>query len=194
MISEDQTAVIDFLAASSTHDGADVEVIETHASIVFLAGARAWKPKRAVRYDYLDFSSAERRKTLCEAPVRVNRRTAPTSRCRPAVPSALPAPSRTVTACSPPADASWGYAPRRWSCWPPRRYPDEGVLRRMSQGRRRPVLTGFHEVERRLAIRQPELVRVTRVRRLAWLCRSERCCRICLRHQPDGHDVDRRPA
>jgi len=46
MITEDQTAVIDFLAASSTHEGADVEVIDTHASVVFLAGARAWKLKR----------------------------------------------------------------------------------------------------------------------------------------------------
>ena len=77
MITEDQTAVTDFFAASSTHEGADVEVIETHASVVFLAGARAWKLKRAVRYDYLDFSSAKRRKTSCKADVRVNRRTAP---------------------------------------------------------------------------------------------------------------------
>ena len=44
---------------------------------MFLAGTRAWKLKRAVRYDYLDFSSAERRKPLCEAEVRLNRRTAP---------------------------------------------------------------------------------------------------------------------
>ncbi len=38
MITEDQTAVIDFLAAPSTHGGATVERIDTHASIVFLAG------------------------------------------------------------------------------------------------------------------------------------------------------------
>ena len=38
----------------------------------------AYKLKRAVRFDYLDFSTSERRRTLCEAEVRLNRRTAPT--------------------------------------------------------------------------------------------------------------------
>ena len=38
MITEDQTAVIDFLAASVTHGGASVDRIDTHTSIVFLAG------------------------------------------------------------------------------------------------------------------------------------------------------------
>jgi aminoglycoside phosphotransferase family enzyme/predicted kinase len=78
MITEDQTAVIEFLAAPSTHGGATVERIDTHASIAFLAGARAYKLKRAVRFDYLDFSTSERRHALCEAEVRLNRRTAPT--------------------------------------------------------------------------------------------------------------------
>jgi uncharacterized protein len=78
MITEDQTAVIDFLAAPFTHGGAAVERIDTHASIVFLASARAYKLKRAVRFDYLDFSTSERRRTLCDAEVRLNRRTAPT--------------------------------------------------------------------------------------------------------------------
>ena len=78
MITEDQTPIIDFLAAPSTHGGVTVERIDTHASIVFLAGARAYKLKRAVRFDYLDFSTSERRRSLCEAEVRLNRRTAPT--------------------------------------------------------------------------------------------------------------------
>ena len=77
MITEDQTAAIEFLAAPGTHGGAAVERIDTHASVVFLAGTRAWKLKRAVRYDYLDFSTAERRRAMCEAEVCVNRRTAP---------------------------------------------------------------------------------------------------------------------
>jgi uncharacterized protein len=77
MITEDQTAVIEFLAASSTHGGATVDRIDTHASIVFLAGERAYKLKRAVLFDYLDFSTSERRHSLCEAEVRLNRRTAP---------------------------------------------------------------------------------------------------------------------
>jgi aminoglycoside phosphotransferase family enzyme/predicted kinase len=77
MITEDQTAVIDFLAAPSTHGGASVERIDTHASIVFLAGERAYKLKRAVLFDYLDFSTADKRHVLCEAEVQLNRRTAP---------------------------------------------------------------------------------------------------------------------
>src|SRR5690606_162739 len=78
MITEDQTAVIDLLANPSTHGGEPVDRVDTHASIVFLVGGRAYKLKRAVRYDYLDFSTAERRRDLCQAEVRLNRRTAPT--------------------------------------------------------------------------------------------------------------------
>jgi aminoglycoside phosphotransferase family enzyme/predicted kinase len=78
MTTENQTAVVDFLSARSTYGGAPVERIDTHASIVFLAGERAYKLKRAVQFDYLDFSTAERRRALCEAEVRLNRRTAPT--------------------------------------------------------------------------------------------------------------------
>ena len=77
MITQDQTEVVEFLASPPTHGGAAVERIETHASIVFLAGTRAWKLKRAVRYDYLDFSTVERRQAMCEAELRINRRTAP---------------------------------------------------------------------------------------------------------------------
>ncbi len=77
MTTEDQSRVVAFLSAPSTHAGAVVERIDTHASIVFLAGDRAWKLKRAVRYDYLDYSTADRRRAMCLAEVRVNRRTAP---------------------------------------------------------------------------------------------------------------------
>jgi uncharacterized protein len=77
MITGDQTAVIELMAAPSTHGGANVERLETHASVVFLAGERAYKLKRAVKFDYLDFSTPERRQQMCEAEVRLNRRTAP---------------------------------------------------------------------------------------------------------------------
>ena len=77
MITADQTEVLTFLGSPSTHAGEAVERIETHASVVFLAGTRALKLKRAVLYDYLDFSTIERRKAMCEAEVRINRRTAP---------------------------------------------------------------------------------------------------------------------
>jgi uncharacterized protein len=77
MVTEDQTAIVKFLESPSAHGGAAVERVETHASVVFLAGSRAWKLKRAVRYDYLDFSTADRRKAMCDAELRINRRAAP---------------------------------------------------------------------------------------------------------------------
>jgi aminoglycoside phosphotransferase family enzyme/predicted kinase len=77
MVTEDQSAVAELLASPSTHGGTAVDRIDTHSALVFLAGGRAYKLKRAVRFDYLDFSTIERRKTACEAEVRLNRRTAP---------------------------------------------------------------------------------------------------------------------
>jgi uncharacterized protein len=74
---QDQAEVVEFLASPAAHGGAAVERIETHASIVFLAERTAWKLKRAVRYDYLDFSTPERRRAMCEAELRINRRMAP---------------------------------------------------------------------------------------------------------------------
>ena len=78
MNTEDQTHVIEFLSAPSAHGGSGVERIDTHTAVVFLAGPVALKLKRAVRFDYLDFSTVARRKDMCEAEVRLNRRTAPT--------------------------------------------------------------------------------------------------------------------
>jgi aminoglycoside phosphotransferase family enzyme/predicted kinase len=77
MITEDQSEVVGFLASPSAYGGASVERIDTHSAIVFLAGQRAYKLKRAVRYDYLDFSTTERRRVMCDAEVRLNRRSAP---------------------------------------------------------------------------------------------------------------------
>jgi len=55
----------------------DVEVHETHASLVFLAGSRAYKMKKPVRFPFLDYSTLEKRKRFCEEEVRLNRRLAP---------------------------------------------------------------------------------------------------------------------
>ena len=77
MTTEDQSETIAWLGSPSTHGGGPVSITETHASVVFVSGARAFKLKRAVLYDYLDFSSAERRRAMCEAELRINRRTAP---------------------------------------------------------------------------------------------------------------------
>lgn len=72
-----QSDVIAFLADPATHGGAQVQRIDTHASVVFLVGDRALKLKRAVVYDYLDFSTVERRQRFCEAELRINGRMAP---------------------------------------------------------------------------------------------------------------------
>lgn len=75
---EDQSAVVALLESPATHGGAPVERIDTHAAVIFLAGDHAYKLKRAVRFDYLDFSTAPLRRAACEAERRLNRRTAPT--------------------------------------------------------------------------------------------------------------------
>ena len=56
---------------------ARVESIETHMSWVFLTDSRAYKLKKPVRYDYLDFSTVEARWADCMAEVRLNARLAP---------------------------------------------------------------------------------------------------------------------
>jgi hypothetical protein len=78
-LSEDQRDVIAFLKDSSSYGaGTDrVEVIETHASLVFIAGERAFKLKRALAYPYLDFSTPDLRRRACQAELTLNRRTAP---------------------------------------------------------------------------------------------------------------------
>ena len=77
MTSADQQSVVDYLMRPATHGGAAVERIDTHSAMVFLAGPRALKLKRAVRFDYLDFSTEPLRRAACEAEARINRRTAP---------------------------------------------------------------------------------------------------------------------
>jgi aminoglycoside phosphotransferase family enzyme/predicted kinase len=72
-----QRDVIAFLSDPRTHGGAPVETITTHASIIFMAGDRVLKLKRAVKYSYLDFSTVDLRRKSCEAELSLNRRTAP---------------------------------------------------------------------------------------------------------------------
>jgi aminoglycoside phosphotransferase family enzyme/predicted kinase len=76
---DDQRAAIAFLGRPSSYGaGVDrVERIETHVSLVFLAGDRAYKLKRAVKLPYLDFSTAGQRRAACAAELALNRRTAP---------------------------------------------------------------------------------------------------------------------
>jgi aminoglycoside phosphotransferase family enzyme/predicted kinase len=74
----DQSEVIAFLSRPETYGIAEDPVrIDTHAAIVFLAGDHAYKMKRAVRYPFLDFSTLEKRRVVCEAEIVLNRPNAP---------------------------------------------------------------------------------------------------------------------
>jgi uncharacterized protein len=68
-----QAPVLGFLADPATYGGQEVRRIDTHAAAVFLAGDRALKIKRAVRFPFLDYSTLEKRKAACTAEILVNR-------------------------------------------------------------------------------------------------------------------------
>lgn len=54
-----------------------VERIETHISVVFLAGDAAYKIKKPVVFPFLDYSTPEARRRACVNEIQINRRTAP---------------------------------------------------------------------------------------------------------------------
>jgi len=64
-------------AALARGAGTPVEVRETHISVVFLVGDRALKCKKPIVLPFLDYSTAARRREMCEAEVRLGRRLAP---------------------------------------------------------------------------------------------------------------------
>ena len=75
----EQVETIRFLSEPRSY-GPDIHAVErheTHGAIVFLAGERAYKLKRAVKFPYMDYSTAERRRDMCAQELAVNRRTAP---------------------------------------------------------------------------------------------------------------------
>jgi uncharacterized protein len=79
-VTADQQPVVDALSSPATYGLASSETVErneTHGAIVFLAGERAYKLKRAVKYPYLDYSTPELRRKACLAELDVNRRAAP---------------------------------------------------------------------------------------------------------------------
>ena len=84
MIVEDQSEIIAFLSQAAAYPRVEgeprliaIERIETHVSVLFLAGHLAYKLKLAVRLPYLDFSTAALRRRFCEREVEINQRTAP---------------------------------------------------------------------------------------------------------------------
>jgi len=58
-------------------DGSSARVAETHISWLFLIGDRAYKLKKPVKHDFLDFSTREAREAACRREVELNRRLAP---------------------------------------------------------------------------------------------------------------------
>ncbi len=75
---DDQSRVIAFLSNPQNYPKADaVKLIGTHAAIVFLAGDRAYKLKRAVKLPYLDFSTLEKRRAVLERELEINSRATP---------------------------------------------------------------------------------------------------------------------
>jgi uncharacterized protein len=78
---DSQEAVFDLLGNPATYGSGlgncNIQRHQTHAAMVFLAGDRALKVKRAVRYPFLDYSTLAKRKAACEAELEVNRRFAP---------------------------------------------------------------------------------------------------------------------
>ncbi|MEB8386541.1 AAA family ATPase [Rhodobacteraceae bacterium KMM 6894] len=73
-----QDVVIAFLKSPDWQSGGGpVEVVQTHGALIFLGDTAALKIKRAVKYDYMDFSTLDRRKAMLLRELDLNRPTAP---------------------------------------------------------------------------------------------------------------------
>lgn len=78
MNGQPQEKVIAFLSDGANLPGhAAVEVIRTHGAVIFLSGPHAYKIKRDVRYDYLDFSTLDKRRDMLLRELELNASMAP---------------------------------------------------------------------------------------------------------------------
>lgn len=59
------------------HAPREVEIVQTHLSIVCLVGHLVYKLKKPLRLPFVDFSTLELRRTICRDEVRLNRRLCP---------------------------------------------------------------------------------------------------------------------
>ena len=76
--SADLSALVDLLRQPRMfHDGNQVQMVETHITWVFLTERFAYKLKKPVRFEFLDFSSLELRRLDCLQELKLNRRLAP---------------------------------------------------------------------------------------------------------------------
>lgn len=72
-----QSEAMAFLLDPATHGGLAVDHMETHMSHVFLVGEFAYKMKKAVKLDFVDFTMLEDRRRASEREIEINQRTAP---------------------------------------------------------------------------------------------------------------------
>ncbi len=78
-VAPEQGATVAFLESGRAFSSGKcpVERIDTHGAHVFLAGDEALKIKRAVHFDYMDFSTVKRRRSALQNELLINKRTAP---------------------------------------------------------------------------------------------------------------------
>ena len=103
---EDQSEVIDFL----TKHLAPERRIDTHGAVVFLTRERGYKLKRAVKFPYMDFSTAERRGAMCAAEIEINHGWRRRSISAPRRCAAATASSRSARSVSTPMTPSTGWS------------------------------------------------------------------------------------
>lgn len=70
---------IDFLSTPSSfiQPTSTVEIIQTHISVVAMTDQYVYKLKKPVLFDFLDFSTLDKRLFFCEEEIRLNRRLSP---------------------------------------------------------------------------------------------------------------------
>jgi aminoglycoside phosphotransferase family enzyme/predicted kinase len=72
-------AIIECLSQGGCYPGnpREVSIVQTHLSVVCLAGENVYKLKKPIRLPFVDFSTCERREYFCREEVRLNRRLCP---------------------------------------------------------------------------------------------------------------------
>ncbi len=71
-VAEEQLATVEFLGNPSSYGGLPVERIDTHISHIFLIGDHAYKLKRSLRTNFLDFTTISLREAACRREIEVN--------------------------------------------------------------------------------------------------------------------------
>ena len=73
-----QEEVLNYLGSAAAHGLPNVPLrIDTHCSVIFLAGENAYKVKRAIKLPFLDYSTLQKRKHFCEREFSINHRLSP---------------------------------------------------------------------------------------------------------------------